>query len=82
MVRGYSAPALIIEDEAAFVADETFDALIPMLAASPDGRIILMSTPYNSGRPFLSHFWHGGGCGLRCRRRSIRASRSSGWRRA
>ena len=45
-VRGYSAPALIIEDEGAFVADETFDALIPMLAATPDGRIVLMSTPW------------------------------------
>jgi hypothetical protein len=45
-VRGYSAPQLVIEDEAAFVADETFDAVLPMLAASPDGRIVLMSTPY------------------------------------
>src|SRR6516165_1336067 len=45
-VRGYSAPELIIEDEAAFVSDETDDALIPMLAATPTGRIVLMSTPY------------------------------------
>jgi hypothetical protein len=45
-VRGYSAPELIIEDEAAFVADETYDALIPMLAATATGRIVLMSTPY------------------------------------
>jgi hypothetical protein len=40
-VRGYSAPSLVIEDEAAFVADDTFDAVLPMLAASPDGRIVL-----------------------------------------
>jgi len=45
-VRGYSASALIIEDETAFVSDETFDALTPMLAASPNGRIVLMSMPY------------------------------------
>jgi Terminase large subunit, T4likevirus-type, N-terminal len=59
-VRGYSAPALIIEDEAAFVADETFDALIPMLAASPDGRIVLMSTPYTAAGHFYQ-IWHGSG---------------------
>jgi hypothetical protein len=59
-VRGYSAPALIIEDEAAFVSDETFDALIPMLAASPEGRIVLMSTPYTAAGHFYS-IWHGEG---------------------
>jgi hypothetical protein len=59
-VRGYSAPALIIEDEAAFVADETFDALIPMLAAAPDGRIVLMSTPHIAAGHFYQA-WHGPG---------------------
>jgi hypothetical protein len=59
-VRGYSAPALVIEDEAAFVADDTFDALIPMLAASPNGRIVLMSTPYVAAGHFYS-IWHGQG---------------------
>jgi hypothetical protein len=63
-VRGYSAPALIIEDEAAFVADETFDTLIPMLAASPEGRIVLMSTPYVAGGHFFQ-IWHGEGEWLR-----------------
>jgi hypothetical protein len=53
-VRGYSAPALIIEDEAAFVSDDTFDALLPMLAASPDGRIVLMSTPYVASGHFYA----------------------------
>ena len=33
-VRGFSAPALIIVDEAAFVEDEMFRALSPMLAVS------------------------------------------------
>ena len=58
-VRGYSAPALIVEDEAAFVADETFDAVLPMLAASPDGRIVLMSTPHIAAGHFYE-IWHSG----------------------
>jgi Terminase large subunit, T4likevirus-type, N-terminal len=59
-VRGYSAPQLIIEDEAAFVADDTFDALLPMLAASPDGRIVLMSTPHVSAGHFYA-IWNSDG---------------------
>jgi hypothetical protein len=56
-IRGYSAPALVLMDEAAFIADEVFDATLPMLAASPEGRIILMSTPYTSTGFFYS-LWH------------------------
>src|SRR5215471_9812839 len=56
-IRGYSSPALILMDEAAFIADEVFDAAIPMLAAAPEGRIILMSTPYTSAG-FFYHIWH------------------------
>ena|SRR5215831_7266586 len=41
-IRGYSSPALILMDEAAFIPDEVFDATIPMLAASPEGRIFLL----------------------------------------
>jgi hypothetical protein len=59
-VRGYSAPALIVEDESAYVLDETHDALIPMLAASPEGRIVLMSTPYIAAGHFYA-IWHGTG---------------------
>jgi hypothetical protein len=58
-VRGYSAPALIVEDEAAFVSDQTHDALIPMLAASSDGRIVLMSTPFVTSGHFYG-IWHNG----------------------
>jgi hypothetical protein len=56
-IRGYSGPSLIIEDEAARVPDETYQAIRPMLAVS-GGRLILMSTPF--GRK--GHFhdaWHG-----------------------
>ena len=45
-IRGYSAPGLIIEDEAAFVNDKTFVASRPMLATSDQGRHILLTTPY------------------------------------
>jgi hypothetical protein len=44
-VRGFSAPDLIVEDEAAFVEDSFYRAVRPMLAVS-GGRLILMSTPY------------------------------------
>jgi hypothetical protein len=56
-IRGYSSPALILMDEAAFIADDVYDATIPMLAASPEGRLILMSTPYTSSGFFYS-LWH------------------------
>jgi hypothetical protein len=56
-IRGYSAPALVLMDEAAFIADDVFDATIPMLAAAPEGRIILMSTPYTS-TGFFYTLWH------------------------
>jgi hypothetical protein len=57
-VRGYSAPELLIEDESAYVADETYDAILPMLAATPTGRIVLMSTPYVAAGHFYQ-IWHG-----------------------
>jgi hypothetical protein len=43
-VRGYSGPALVVEDEAGYVDDDMVQALRPMLAVSR-GRLILMSTP-------------------------------------
>jgi hypothetical protein len=58
-VRGYSAPELIVEDEAAFVSDETNDALMPMLASTATGRIVLMSTPYLASGHFYA-IWHNG----------------------
>lgn len=56
-IRGYSAPALVLMDEAAFIGDDVFDATLPMLAAAPEGRIILMSTPYTS-TGFFYLLWH------------------------
>jgi hypothetical protein len=44
-IRGFSGVTLIIEDEAAFVTDDLYTALRPMLATS-GGRLVLMSTPF------------------------------------
>jgi hypothetical protein len=58
-LRGYSAPALIIEDEASRVKDELAVAIRPMLATN-QGRLILLSTP--NGK--IGHFhkiWQEGG---------------------
>lgn len=44
-IRGYSAPRMVVEDEAAFVTDDVHLALRPMLATSKNGRFILLSTP-------------------------------------
>jgi len=58
-VRGFSAPDLIIEDEAAFVEDSFYRAVRPMLAVS-GGRLILMSTPYGK-RGHFYEAWNEGG---------------------
>jgi Terminase large subunit, T4likevirus-type, N-terminal len=59
-VRGYSAPALILEDEAAFVDDELFVAIKPMLAVG-GGQLILMSTPFGRRGHFFDVWQSGGG---------------------
>lgn len=58
-VRGFSAPALVIEDEAAFVSDALYQALRPMLAVS-NGRLILMSTPHGRRGHFHDAWMNGG----------------------
>jgi hypothetical protein len=58
-IRGFSAPALILEDEAAFVDDELFAAIKPMLAVSR-GQLILMSTPFGRRGHFFDT-WQSGG---------------------
>ena len=59
-IRGYSAPSLIVEDEAARVDDGLYEAIRPMLATS-DGDLVLLSTPFGQ----RGHFWdawdNGGG---------------------
>ena len=43
-IRGFSAVTLLVVDEAAYVPDELFYSIMPMLATS-DGQIVLLSTP-------------------------------------
>jgi hypothetical protein len=43
-IRGYSAPALVVLDEAAFINDALYTALRPMLAVGR-GRFVMLSTP-------------------------------------
>lgn len=56
--RGYSAPRLIIIDEAAFLDDALYYAITPMLAAG--GRLIAMTTPCGK-RGFFYDAWTNGG---------------------
>ena len=56
-IRGFSSPALIIEDEAAYVDDGLYRAIRPMLAVS-GGRLILLSTP-NGRRGHFFEAWEG-----------------------
>ena len=57
-IRGYSAPALVIEDEAGYVTDELYNALRPMLLPSR-GRLVLLSTP-NGRRGHFFEVWDKG----------------------
>lgn len=55
-VRGFTAPDLIIIDEAGQAEDELFGALLPMLSSNPDGRLILASTPWGKRVFFYNIF--------------------------
>ena len=57
-IRGFSAPSLIVIDEAAQTPDDVYDALTPMLAVS-GGRLILLSTPWGR-RGFFFREWQEG----------------------
>lgn len=56
-IRGFSAPALVIEDEASRVDDDLYRAVRPMLAAG-NGKIMLMSTPWGKRGHFFEE-WTG-----------------------
>jgi hypothetical protein len=58
-IRGFSAVALLLVDEAARVRDELYLAIRPMLAVSR-GTLWLMSTPYGK-RGFFYEAWTRGG---------------------
>jgi hypothetical protein len=58
-VRGFSSPALIIVDEAAFVADDLMQAVRPMLAVG-GGRLIGMSSAHGRTGWFFQAWTDGG----------------------
>ncbi len=58
-IRGFSGAALIVEDEAARVADALYYAVRPMLAVS-GGRLVLMSTPFGKRGHFFEAWQDGG----------------------
>jgi Terminase large subunit, T4likevirus-type, N-terminal len=55
-IRGFSAPDLIMIDEASRAEDELFEGLFPMLLSNPQGRFILASTPCGQ-RGFFHRIW-------------------------
>src|SRR5271169_1892824 len=57
-LRGFSAPKLIIKDEAALVSDAMQAALDPMLAVS-NGRLIELSSPNGRRGHFYENWEHG-----------------------
>ncbi len=63
-VRGFTAPDLIIIDEAAQAEDDLYGALFPMLSNSPDGRLICASTPWGQ-QGFFYKLWMEGGSSWR-----------------
>jgi len=58
-IRGFSAPTLVVEDEAAFVSDALYNAIRPMLAVSKNARLILMSTPHGRRGHFFEAWTNG-----------------------
>jgi hypothetical protein len=59
-VRGYSAPALVIVDEASRVEDDLIAATTPMQATAPGSRLLALSTPAGR-RGWWWKAWQDGG---------------------
>jgi len=58
-VKGYSKPSLIILDEAAYIEDDTYFAIRPMLTGNPDAVVAILSTPHGK-QGFFYRAWHEG----------------------
>jgi hypothetical protein len=65
-IRGFSAPSMVVIDEAARVSDEMYRALRPMLAVGR-GDLWMMSTPWGKQGFFHETWEHGGEEWLRVR---------------
>jgi hypothetical protein len=57
-IRGFSAPALVVIDEASRVSDAVLAAVLPMLVAN-NGRLVCLSTPQGK-RGFFYERWESG----------------------
>ena len=55
-IRGFSAPAFLLIDEASRVPDALYHALLPMLATNPKALLWILSTP-NGRQGFFYHEW-------------------------
>lgn len=55
-IVGYSAPRLVIIDEAARTKDDVYTSVRPMLSRSPNGQLVLLSTAYGK-RGFFYKTW-------------------------
>lgn len=60
-IRGFSAPDIIIEDEASRCSDELHVALLPMLSTNPASRLICASTPWGARGHFHKIWTEGQG---------------------
>jgi hypothetical protein len=58
-VRGYSAPSMVIVDEAAYVSEELFRAIGPMRATVPNSCEIWMSSPAGKKGAFFEAWENG-----------------------
>jgi hypothetical protein len=59
-VRGFSRPRLVAVDESAYVTDELLSAVLPMLARSTRGTLVLASSPYGQRGSFYEAWAKGG----------------------
>jgi hypothetical protein len=59
-IRGFSKPSLVVIDEAARVSDNLYMSCRPMLAVSPRGRMLALSTPFGK-RGWFYESWCGTG---------------------
>ena len=59
-IRGYSAPTLVLIDEASRVGDDLLAAVTPMLATARDSRLIALSSPAGK-RGWWWQAWERGG---------------------
>ena len=55
-VVGFSAPKLIVIDEASRVSDDLYKSVRPMLATAPDAELVVLSTPFGQRGWFFDLF--------------------------